>query len=73
MNQHFTNRTGQTLFLVFKADEAATGWGLDTVWTIEPGATQTHYALDAWGNVTIALRMKVCLLASIPCGWKAKL
>ena len=50
VNQHFTNRTGQTLFLVFKADEAATGWGFDTLWTLEPGVTQTPYALDAWGK-----------------------
>ena len=50
VNQHFTNRTGQTLFLAFRANEAATGWNLDTLWTIDPEVTLTHYAVDTWGK-----------------------
>ena len=50
VNQHFTNRTEQPVFLVFRANEAATGWNLDTLWTIDPGVTLTHYAVDTWGK-----------------------
>ncbi len=50
VNQHFTNRTDQPIFLVFEANEAATGWNLDTLWTLDPGVTLTHYAVDNWGK-----------------------
>lgn len=50
VNQHFTNRTDQPIFLVFRSNEAATGWNLDTLWTIDPGVTLTHYAVDNWGK-----------------------
>lgn len=50
VNQHFTNRTEQPVFLAFRANEAATGWNLDTLWTIDPGVTLTHYAVDTWGK-----------------------
>ena len=50
VNQHFTNRTDRAVQLGFRASEADTGWNLDTVWTIEPGATWSHYALDFMGK-----------------------
>ena len=50
VNQHFTNQTDQPIFLVFRTNEAATGWDLDTLWTIDPGVTLTHYAVDTWGK-----------------------
>ena len=50
VNQHFTNRTDEPISLGFRANEAATGWNLDTLWTIDPGGTVTHYAVDTWGK-----------------------
>ena len=50
VNQHFTNRTDEPISLGFRANEAATGWNLDTLWTIDPGVTVTHYVVDTWGK-----------------------
>lgn len=50
VNQHFTNRTDEPISLGFRANEAATGWNLDTLWTIDPGVTLTHYAVNNWGK-----------------------
>ena len=50
VNQHFTNRTDEPISLGFQANEAATGWNLDTLWTIDPGVTFTHFAVDTWGK-----------------------
>lgn len=50
VNQHFTNRTENPLNLGFRSSEAETGWALDTVWILEPGATHVHYAVDFLGK-----------------------
>lgn len=50
VNQHFTNRTDETISLGFRSNEAATGWILDTLWRIDPGVTLTHHAVDNWGK-----------------------
>ena len=50
LNHHFTNEPTDTLQIGLRSDESATGWTLDTMWTLVPGETRTHYALDVWGK-----------------------
>lgn len=50
LNHQFTNETADTLQIGLRSDESATGWTLDTMWTLVPGETRTHYALDMWGK-----------------------
>ena len=58
LNHQFTNETADTLQIGLRSDESATGWTLDTTWTLVPGETRAHYALDMWGKCTIALLTK---------------
>ena len=72
VNQHFTNRTEQPIFLAFRANEAATGWNLDTLWTIDPGSPSPIMRWTLGASVTIAACMRHFLMALTPCGWPAK-
>ena len=50
LNHHLTNDTADTLQVGYRSDESATGWQVDTVWTLAPGETRVHYAVDFWGK-----------------------
>ncbi|MDA1242398.1 MAG: hypothetical protein O2947_04545 [Bacteroidetes bacterium] len=50
VNQHFINNTQDTLHLGVRIKESQTGWSMDTLWHIPPGAIQPHYAVDRWGK-----------------------
>ena len=50
LNHHLTNHTADTLQVGYRSDESASGWQVDTVWTLAPGETHVHYAVDFWGK-----------------------
>ena len=50
LNHHLTNATADTLQVGYRSDESASGWQVDTVWTLAPGETHVHYAVDFWGK-----------------------
>lgn len=50
LNHHLTNATSDTLQVGYRSDESASGWQVDTVWALAPGATHVHYAVDFWGK-----------------------
>lgn len=50
LNHHLTNATADTLQVGYQSDESASGWQVDTVWTLAPGETHVHYAVDFWGK-----------------------
>ena len=50
LNHHLTNATADTIQVGYRSDESASGWQVDTVWTLAPGETHVHYAVDFWGK-----------------------
>lgn len=50
LNHQLTNATADTLQVGYRSDESASGWQVDTVWTLAPGETHVHYAVDFWGK-----------------------
>ena len=50
LNHHLTNATADTLQVGYRSDESVSGWQVDTVWTLAPGETHVHYAVDFWGK-----------------------
>lgn len=50
LNHHLTNHTADTLQVGYRSDESTSGWQVDTVWTLAPGETHVHYAVDFWGK-----------------------
>ena len=50
LNHHLTNATADTIQVGYRSDESASGWQVDTMWTLAPGETHVHYAVDFWGK-----------------------
>lgn len=50
LNHQLTNTTADTLQVGYRSDESASGWQVDTVWTLAPGEAHVHYAVDFWGK-----------------------
>ena len=50
LNHHLTNHTADTLHVGYKSDALTSGWQVDTMWAVPPGATHVHYAVDFWGK-----------------------
>lgn len=50
VDHRLVNDTSDTLKLGYRSDEAASGWTTDTVWTLLPGETRVHHAVDFWGK-----------------------
>ena len=50
VNHHVKNATADTVHVGIRNNESQTGWAWDTVWTVPPGATHVHYAVDFLGK-----------------------